>query len=155
MCFGYTAVDQYGFENVDIEAKNNNEPSNCDGDVPLSLRSVPTTATLSTVQSRHFSKDPSKAKSILETIYQQRGSREPFGGDGQPRKLPFDTQSLRDLVARAGVVTRALKDTIREAEGVAAASENMRSPNPPFSRIFDQSLPEFSHVHRMELVERT
>lgn len=140
----------YGFDNLDID-----EVANSGSDIPLSLRSGPTTISLSTSQPCRFSKDSSKAKSILETIYQQRGPPELFSGDGQPRKLPFDTQSLRDLVARAGAVTRALKDTIREAEGVAVASENRRPLNPPFSRIFDQSLPQFSHIHRVELVERT
>ncbi|EDN05293.1 predicted protein [Histoplasma mississippiense (nom. inval.)] len=33
------------------------------------------------------------------------------------QKLPFDTQSLRDLVIRAGVVTRSLKEVVRKAEG--------------------------------------
>ncbi|KAJ9191891.1 hypothetical protein DTO021D3_5130 [Paecilomyces variotii] len=131
----------YGFDDFDVEAAS--------GSPEMSLsRSLPTTSYLSS----HSSKDPSNAKSILETIYQQRGTPELLGGDGQPRKLPFDTDSLRDLVARAGVVTRALKDAIREAEGVAATSGNGQPPDPAFSRIFDHPVPEISHL---QLVERT
>lgn len=45
----------------------------------------------------------------------------------QPRRqerLPFDTQSLKTLVTRAGVVTRSLKDVLRNAEGVAVPSSD-------------------------------
>lgn len=87
--------------------------------------------------------DPSaKAKSVLETIYQQRESSDTqsFGNSGQPQqKLTFDTQSLKELVTRAGVVTRALKDVIRRAEGVATSHEPTIPSDPPFSRIFAQA----------------
>ncbi|KAN0085094.1 hypothetical protein V8E54_001561 [Elaphomyces granulatus] len=83
-----------------------------------------------------------KARTVLETIYQYRNSCDPFSNDTcvaySQQKLPFDTQSLRDLVVRAGVVTRALKEVIRRAEGVATSSENEIPPDPPFSRIFSQ-----------------
>ena len=61
------------------------------------------------------------------------------GANGsRARKLPFDTQSLRGLVFRTSAVTRALKDVVREAEGVATAPGDGISPDPPFSRIFDK-----------------
>lgn len=81
-----------------------------------------------------------KAMTVLETIYQHRessDSRSPCVYLQQ--KLPFDTQSLRDLVVRAGVVTRALKEVIRRAEGVEPTSEHPFPQDPPFSRIFEQS----------------
>ena len=84
-----------------------------------------------------------KAKSVLETIYQQRESSDPLSFEPcvyPQQKLPFDTQSLRDLVVRAGVVTRALKEVIRRAEGVAPASEPPLPPDPPFRRIFEHSI---------------
>ncbi|KAL9106371.1 MAG: hypothetical protein Q9227_008572 [Pyrenula ochraceoflavens] len=61
-----------------------------------------------------------QAKSVLQTLYQSRGfieNRQETKVD-EPRKLPFDTQDLRDLVIRAGVVTRALKEIVRKAEGI-------------------------------------
>ncbi|RHZ62105.1 hypothetical protein CDV55_105140 [Aspergillus turcosus] len=83
-----------------------------------------------------------KAKSVLDLIYQQRVSHDPALRSphcSRSKKLPFDTQSLRDLVIRAGVVTRALKEVIRKEEGVITTpGDKTQSSNPPFSRIFDQ-----------------
>ncbi|EAS33191.3 uncharacterized protein CIMG_04215 [Coccidioides immitis RS] len=81
-----------------------------------------------------------KAKYVLDTIHRDRKLRENAfakqGSDGQ-HKLAFDTQSLRDLVVRAGVVTRALKDVVRKAEGVCLLPEvDTRTSDPPFSKIF-------------------
>lgn len=84
-----------------------------------------------------------KAKSVLETIYQQRESTNGYSPSQQ--KVAFDTQSLRDLVVRAGVVTRALKEVIRRAEDVNVADDSPNSSpppahrDPPFRRIFDQT----------------
>ncbi|KAL2010181.1 hypothetical protein VTN00DRAFT_5988 [Thermoascus crustaceus] len=101
-----------------------------------------TTSSSSTTPGRSHKESSVQAKSVLEAIYQQRGSRDPLSADanGHPQqKLPFDTQSLRDLVVRAGVVTRALKEIIRKAEGAATATDDEQPPpDPPFSRIFDQ-----------------
>lgn len=87
-------------------------------------------------------KEPAeKAKSVLETIYQQRECSEAPSveiASQSPQKLPFDTQSLKELVTRAGVVTRALKDVIRRAEGVTSGDESIPSSDPPFSQIFAQ-----------------
>ena len=79
------------------------------------------------------------AKSVLENIHQARSSIDPPFGESsaqhaQPKKLPFDTTSLRDLVTRAGVVTRALKEIVRKAdEGEQGGSR----ADPEFSKIFD------------------
>jgi hypothetical protein len=85
-----------------------------------------------------------KAKSVLETIYHQRGGFEPALNELRKhhgKRLPFDTQSLRDLVVRAGVVTRALKEIVRKAEGVSStpqrSPERHRDRDPPFSQIFN------------------
>lgn len=61
------------------------------------------------------------AKHFLQVMHQNRGV------DSSPReieihqqkKLPFDTQDLKDLVVRSGVITRALKEEVRKAEGVS------------------------------------
>ncbi|KAL8669586.1 MAG: hypothetical protein Q9168_005826 [Polycauliona sp. 1 TL-2023] len=98
-----------------------------------------------------------KAKSVLETIHQQRTHHSPnFLDERTPqKKLPFDTTSLRDLVTRAGVVTRALKEIVRRAEKAAESISSCTppaeaspddddseppnppsKPDPPFSQIF-------------------
>lgn len=81
-----------------------------------------------------------KAKSVLDMIYQQRDSTCNDTPNPRPKKLPFDTQSLHNLVVRAGAVTRALKEVIRKAEGVnTTPDKGLQVPsNPAFSRIFDQ-----------------
>ncbi|KAL8677666.1 MAG: hypothetical protein Q9186_005928 [Xanthomendoza sp. 1 TL-2023] len=95
-----------------------------------------------------------KAKSVLETIHQQRSHYNTNFLDerSSQKKLPFDTTSLRDLVTRAGVVTRALKEIVRRAEKAAEGSaltppdppsdddstppNPPAKPDPPFSQIF-------------------
>ncbi|KAL8693250.1 MAG: hypothetical protein Q9218_001884 [Villophora microphyllina] len=74
-----------------------------------------------------------KAKSVLETIHQQRSHYSPslLNERTPSKKLPFDTTSLRDLVTRAGVVTRALKEIVRRAEKAAEGSSLSTPSNPP------------------------
>ena len=110
--------------------------------------------------SRPRKESSAKAKSVLETIHQQRSHHEPalLGDAGMVhKKLPFDTTSLKDLVTRAGVVTRALKEIVRRAEGVLPTSEpqdplmRRNPPDPPFSQMFQNppsspSLSKAPHV---------
>ncbi|KAL8939378.1 MAG: hypothetical protein Q9216_003391 [Gyalolechia sp. 2 TL-2023] len=105
--------------------------------------------------SRPRKESAAKAKSVLETIHQQRNHYSPDLSNERnlQRKLPFDTTSLRDLVTRAGVVKRALKEIVRRAEKATDSSSPstpraLRSrdslprdppptkPDPPFSQIF-------------------
>ncbi|KAJ6122524.1 hypothetical protein N7512_004989 [Penicillium capsulatum] len=91
---------------------------------------------------KQLSTDTPKSKSVLDIL--QSGERPENstlpGLTPAPRtqKLPFDTQSLRDLVVRAGVITRALKEVIRKAEGVDPSPQDAFPADPPFRRIFDQ-----------------
>ncbi|RHZ56762.1 uncharacterized protein CDV56_104985 [Aspergillus thermomutatus] len=98
-----------------------------------------------------------KAKSVLDLIYQQRVSHDPtLQSPHCPRskKLPFDTQSLRDLVIRAGVVTRALKEVIRKEEGVMTTPDDKaHSSDPPFSRIFDQPTDDNHLIYETHCVD--
>ena len=84
-----------------------------------------------------------KAKSVLETIHQQRINYEPELLDAKlaQKKLPFDTTSLKDLVTRAGVVTRALKEIVRRAEsGPEAPDSRPTTPrDPPYTQMFQQN----------------
>ena len=83
------------------------------------------------------------AMSVLEHIHQQRENLSPAVGEtgSMQKKLPFDTTSLRDLVTRAGVVTRALKEIIRKAENSQESFQTPERrpsgpPDPAFSQIF-------------------
>ena len=91
--------------------------------------------------SRPRNDSSAKAKSVLETIHQQRSHYDaalldaPFA----QKKLPFDTTSLKDLVTRAGVVTRALKEIVRRAENSPETPEPRSSTprDPPYiSQMF-------------------
>ena len=91
--------------------------------------------------SRPRKESAAKAKSVLENIHQQRSRHEPLMLEhSSQKKLPFDTTSLRDLVIRAGVVTRALKEVVRRAENAPVTPQTMPTtpPDPPFSHIFQQ-----------------
>lgn len=86
-----------------------------------------------------LSKNSPKSKSVLDILQTSRRTDDTtLSPPPRTQKLPFDTQSLRDLVVRAGVVTRALKEVIRKAEGVDSSPQNVFPSDPPFRRIFDQ-----------------
>lgn len=86
-----------------------------------------------------LTKDSPKSKSVLDILQPSRRTEDSsLAPPPRTQKLPFDTQSLRDLVVRAGVVTRALKEVIRKAEGVDSSPQNVFPSDPPFRRIFDQ-----------------
>ena len=113
---------------------------------PVSQSSPAGTNKLDTSSNRTRSDSVAKAKHVLENIHQHRTILEPKSNASAtvPKKLPFDTTSLRDLVTRAGVVTRALKEIIRRIEdpGNAASTPEKRPGTPPdplFSHIFQQS----------------
>ncbi|KAJ9651663.1 hypothetical protein H2198_009076 [Neophaeococcomyces mojaviensis] len=67
-----------------------------------------------------------QARHLLQNMHHNRA-----GWDSSPReieihqqkKLPFDTQDLKDLVVRSGVITRALKEEVRRAEGVPVSPQ--------------------------------
>ncbi|KAJ5570391.1 uncharacterized protein N7459_009821 [Penicillium hispanicum] len=91
---------------------------------------------------RQLSRVSPKSKSVLDILQPHQRAESStlprFTPTTRPQKLPFDTSSLRNLVVRAGVVTRALKEVIRKAEGVDPSPEDMFPSDPPFRRIFDQ-----------------
>ena len=84
-----------------------------------------------------------QAKSFLQSIHQNRSGTDSSpavpSSQQRPEKTPFDTQDLRDLVTRAGAITRALKEIVRKAEGVTVSPQ--RTPqkvhDPTFSHIFN------------------
>ncbi|ETI26696.1 hypothetical protein G647_10356 [Cladophialophora carrionii CBS 160.54] len=85
-----------------------------------------------------------QTKSFLQAIHHNRSAVESSPVErATPShdrdKLPFDTQDLRDLVVRAGVITRALKEIVRKAEGVSLSPERPvhKFQEPVFRHIFD------------------
>ncbi|KAK6380135.1 hypothetical protein LTS17_005324 [Exophiala oligosperma] len=80
-----------------------------------------------------------QTKNFLQTIYQSRNGIESSPVPVSREKLPFDTQDLKDLVVRAGVITRALKEIIRKAEGVSLSPEKQSAKfqDPVFRQIFN------------------
>ena len=107
-------------------------------------------------RSRPRQDSTANVKTVLEHIQQQRSSFDLLlDGLDEPKsaqkKLPFDTTSLRDLVTRAGVVTRALKEIVRKVEtpdnvGHVPEKSPSNPPDPPFSQIFHHS-PSSSPPH--------
>lgn len=95
-----------------------------------------------------------QAKTFLQNMYHNRSnecSPEEIRQKAHD-KLPFDTQDLRNLVTRAGVLTRALKELVRKAEGVTQSADNSPIPprDPPFSQIFNnQDTPTKQHAHKI------
>lgn len=108
---------------------------------PVRRRSMSNAAT--PPNGRPRSESLAQAKSFLQTIQQSRN-----GGDSSPaqieiyqqKKLPFDTQDLRELVGRASSVTRALKEIVRKAEGVSVSPDKTpkKFSDPAFSQIFQR-----------------
>jgi hypothetical protein len=84
-------------------------------------------------------KDSPKSKSVLDILQREpkQSTIQELDFASRAKKLPFDTSSLKNLVVRAGVVTRALKEVIRKAEGVATTPQDF-AQDPPFRRIFDK-----------------
>ncbi|KAJ6012901.1 hypothetical protein N7522_003256 [Penicillium canescens] len=76
-----------------------------------------------------LAKDSLKSQSVLDILQPGDKSLEIAP---RAQKLPFDTSSLKDLVVRAGVVTRALKEVIRKAEGVSTSPQNVFPQDPRF-----------------------
>ena len=106
----------------------------------LNRRSISSPATPPTGRPRGESL--AQARSFLQTIHQNKNGQEVSTSEAQVHargKMPFDTQDLRKLVERAGVITRALKEIVRKAEGVAISPQRTprRDHDPTLSHIFN------------------
>jgi hypothetical protein len=82
------------------------------------------------------------ARSVMEHIHQHRAISDPLC-DRQaelPKKMPFDTTSLRDLVHRASTLSRTLAEIIRKADALtqspSRSRQGDRDPSPAFTRVF-------------------
>ncbi|KAF2704492.1 hypothetical protein K504DRAFT_472269 [Pleomassaria siparia CBS 279.74] len=82
-----------------------------------------------------------KARFLIESLQTRRSTHEPVA-EAQPvpatKKVPFDTATLRRIVPYVNTLTRKVKDTLREAEGLySSPSTSLR--NPQFSKMFAQT----------------
>lgn len=85
-----------------------------------------------------------QARHFLQVMHQNRGA------ESSPReieihhqkKLPFDTQDLKDLVVRSRAITKALKEEVRRAEGISVSpcrtpqSKREEKRDDPFNESF-------------------
>ncbi|KAK5096565.1 hypothetical protein LTS08_007438 [Lithohypha guttulata] len=88
-------------------------------------RSV-STMTTPAVHGRARGESLAQARHFLQAMHENRngtGSSPREIEIRKQRKLPFDTQDLKDLVVRSGVITRALKEEVRKAEGVSISPQ--------------------------------
>ncbi|KAM3086921.1 hypothetical protein ACMFMF_000853 [Clarireedia jacksonii] len=81
------------------------------------------------------------ARTVMETMHQHRSTSDPMLSEminQSSSKMPFDTTSLRDLVHRAGVLSRKLGEIVREAEGPIQSPQSTphRDSSPAFTRVF-------------------
>ena len=136
-----------GFDDFDVDSvvapppSQQHSPETEDG-LRTTLNAILNSAPTTPAHGRPRGESLAQAKTFLQTIHQNRTGIEssPFEDRGHPPKLPFDTQDLRDLVIRASVATRALKEIVRKAEGVFTSPD--RTPkeprDPAFSQIFNR-----------------
>ncbi|KAJ4367351.1 hypothetical protein N0V83_006932 [Neocucurbitaria cava] len=83
-----------------------------------------------------------KARSVIEALQKRRSVYEPVP-DAPPtpssKKVPFDTATLRRIVPYVSMLTRKVKDAIRDAEGLySSPGTSPQYEEPPFSKIFQQ-----------------
>lgn len=83
-----------------------------------------------------------KARSVIEALQQKRKSTPDALADTQTademKKVPFDTATLRRIVPYVNSLTRKVKDTLREAEGLYSSPNTSPSKEnePPFNKMF-------------------
>lgn len=87
-----------------------------------------------------------QARHFLQAMYQTRGAPRSSPREIEihhQKKLPFDTQDLKDLVIRSGAITKALKDEVRRAEGISNSPQKTptcgserRDDEHPLSEMF-------------------
>jgi hypothetical protein len=90
-----------------------------------------------------------KARSVIEALQNRRSTQEP-PADAQPpsptKKVPFDTATLRRIVPYVNILTRRVKDALRDAEGLYSSPSTSPSEDTelPISKMFktDNDLPK-------------
>lgn len=90
--------------------------------------------------------DPqSGSPSLIETIHQRKltsSSQTNSTTSSSPRKMPFDSTTLRELVAHVRVLSRRLADVVRAAESPPSSPSHtpLMSPAPSFTQVLAGSV---------------
>ncbi|KAF2018622.1 hypothetical protein BU24DRAFT_100912 [Aaosphaeria arxii CBS 175.79] len=115
-------------------------PPNHDIFVPQSSPIPPkSTYDSSTIVTRPRKDSEAKARYVIESLQKRRSTHEPT--EDAPRtpaskKVAFDTATLRRIVPYVNTLTRQVKNTLREAEGLYSGTPGTSPQEPPFSKIF-------------------
>lgn len=115
---------------------------------PVSHRSPPIT-TPRVGRPRHDSE--AMAQSVIKALQQRSSSTGPIQPQPVSRgdKLHFDTATLKHIVPHVHTLMRRVKESIREAEGLASSPGSSPNPNePPISQMFKE---QSFQVHEKDL----
>ncbi|KAI9814401.1 MAG: hypothetical protein M1827_003257 [Pycnora praestabilis] len=78
------------------------------------------------------------AKSLIETIHQQRSTSDPLLNTTNSRshnKMPFDTTTLRDLVIHVGGLKRTLAEIVRTSDDSSNPDQRFESTSDPSANL--------------------
>ena len=106
-------------------------------------RSV-STMTTPPIHGRARGESLAQARHFLQVMHDNRDSMAPSPQEieiHKQKKLPFDTQDLKDLVVRSRIITRALQEEVRKAEGVQVSPQKT-----PLSKKAEHDLNELFRV---------
>lgn len=110
---------------------------------PRSGYETPPQSEQKTIITRPRKDSEAKARSVIEALQNKRKSILDIVPNAPPtpssKKVPFDTATLRRIVPYVNTLTRKVKETIREAEGLYSSPHaSPMNEEPPFSRMFQQ-----------------
>lgn len=110
---------------------------------PKSRFETPTKHDQKTIITRPRKDSEAKARYVIEALQSKRRSTFELVPDAPPtpssKKVPFDTATLRRIVPYVSTLTRKVKDSIRDAEGLySSPNTSPMQEEPPFSKMFQQ-----------------
>lgn len=120
-----------------------------DKPVEASTKTAPPPPRLVSKSSRHeassSSSSSSVARAVIETMHQRRTALTTSGdssGASAPKKMPFDSTTLRELVAHVRILCRRLTELVRSAESpLSSRSQSPHlSPTPSLGQVLAGSV---------------
>ncbi|KAF1956165.1 hypothetical protein CC80DRAFT_70495 [Byssothecium circinans] len=113
--------------------------------IPTKAKFVsPTGTPAKTITTRPRKDSEAKARSVIEALQKRKSTPDPLAdvqaAAESTKKVPFDTATLRRIVPYVNSLTRKVKDTLREAEGLYSSPSTSPSKEkenePPLSKMF-------------------